>query len=290
MYLDLLNGFGTQTFKNLERFDEAVTHDYRIKTSNDNLYFEIKYRLTVDLNATDDDFAAAGGAKVEILERSIKNKNPTNSSDRTYSYEIKNHKAILNARYTIVNNIKASNDYVNRVMEIGFNLTKKTFSIGSGTTTVDATNKTNLTVTNNSGATTRKFSFTFGVKYIKDKDICDNFCSDQTYGSYLQFYKFAPTNQLGYSADYFSSQINYKFKNEYKAATGIEIADVTGDGNMTTNNYDNSTLFCCCLTLYFLVFKEGGIDVINPFSEEIDVRYRMNNTNSYCGNGVVYIS
>ena len=54
---------------------------------------------------------------------------------------------------------------------------------------------------------------------------------------------------------------------------------------MTTNNYDNSTLFCCCQTLYFLVFKEGGIDVINPFSEEIDVRYRMNNTNSYCGNG-----
>ena len=287
MYLDLLNGFGTQTFKNLERFDEAITHDYSIKTHDDNLYFEVKYRLTVNLKSATE-FADDKSAIVETLSADIKNKHYTNVTDKVYSTEFLADKVVIIGRIIVKNFPRSSNDYGYQRITYTVNLAAKTAVLKGASTAGSTTiNNTTLNITGKDGSvtTTKDYEFVLAVKFIKDKDVYSNFCSDQTYGSYLQFYKFAPSNQLGYSADYFSSQINYKFKNEYKVATGIEIADVTGDANMTTNNYDNSTLFCCCQTLYFLVFKEGGIDVINPFSEEIDVRYRMNNTNSYCGNG-----
>ena len=289
MYLDLLNGFGTQTFKNLERFDEAITHDYRIKTHEDNLYFEIIFRFIVYLNDTDNDFKADNSTKIEILSATLKNKFYTNTADKIYSQttDKTNHTLTMIGRVYMDNKPNPTKAYYNRNITAHFKKATMNFSSFGGGNNWGDTNETNLTptYTDDTSTSTRRFQFKIGVKHITDKDIYSNFCSDQTYGSYLQFYKFAPSNQLGYSADYFSSQINYKFKNEYKSATGIEIADKSVNTNMTTNNYDNSTLFCCCQTLYFLVFKEGGIDVINPFSEEIDVKYRLNNTNSYCGNG-----
>ena len=40
----------------------------------------------------------------------------------------------------------------------------------------------------------------------------------------------------------------------------------------------------CTATHTFLIFKEGGIDIVNPYSEDIDVKFQMNNINSYSGN------
>ena len=55
-------------------------------------------------------------------------------------------------------------------------------------------------------------------------------------GSYVQFYRFAPDGQIGYSGDHFANQINYKFKNEYKEDSLTNI--------LTENNYANSNVFC----------------------------------------------
>lgn len=301
MYLDLLNGFGTQTFKNLERFDEAISHDYRIKTHKDNLYFETVFKLTVNLNATNDDFATDKKAKFEILETILKNKRHDYASYKIYSQKIdtSNHKLIVIARVTIENNPNATDDYARFTSKWlvdnsnTSNPFKTGFTSGTGPTAVatdeTTTNGSDITGTNpTSGSDVNKklnFEIKFGAKYIKDPKVYLNFSSDQTYGSYLQFYKFAPSNQLGYSADYFSSQINYKFENMYKEAPEIEIAGVKlSNVNMTLNNYDNSTMYCCCQTLSFLIFKEGGIDIVNPYSEDIDVKFQMNNINSYSGN------
>ena len=286
MYLDLLNGFGTQTFKNLERFDEAITHDYRIKTHKDNLYFEILYMITVDLNDTNNDYATSGNAHLDILDFDIKNKNSSNQTDKIYSQKIDtiNHKAILIARYTIINNPNAAKDYYNRDMTISLHKATMQFTIQTGTYTNDNTDKTNLTLSKNPDADNREYYFTLGIKYIKKKEIYSQFCSDQTYGSYIQFYKFAPSNQLGYSADYFSSQINYKFENIYREAEVGMAGYTVPEAKITKNNYDYSTMYCCCQTLSFLIFKEGGIDIVNPYSEDIDVKFQMNNINSYSGN------
>ena len=120
----------------------------------------------------------------------------------------------------------------------------------------------------------KEYDYPLGVNTFKAQ-------SSEMLGSYMQYYRFAPSNQMGYSGDYFANQINYKFKSGYR--------EVEYGGNtyvMTPNNYDNSTMFCCCQTLSLLVFKEGGLDVIDPFSEEIDVRTRFDGRfNSYAGNG-----
>lgn len=111
----------------------------------------------------------------------------------------------------------------------------------------------------------------------------ENLLSGRVYGkkllgSYIQFYRFAPSGQMGYSGAYFANQINYKFKNDYKR-------DIFGT-LLTENNYANSTVFCCVQTLSFLVFKEGGLDIINPNSNEIDVKSMFSSTyNNYSGNG-----
>ena len=302
MYLDLLNGFGTQTFKNLERFDESIAHDYQIKTQEDNLYFEMKFKLSVDLTDTDDDFKTTKTADFEIISSKLKNKFKANAKAKVYSYDIDptNHQLVMIGRVYIENNPNASKDYGRLKTEWFIDNSKTTHfstvmhSGSTGPTEVDSNETTSTTskVTGTYGTTSgaedtkkMKFELTFGVKYIKDKEIYSRFCSDQTYGSYLQYYKFAPSNQLGYSSDYFSSQINYKFENMYKEATGLEIADDPNvTANMTLNNYDNSTMYCCCQTLSFIVFNEGGIDIINPYSEDIDVRFQMGNMNSYSGN------
>ena len=286
MYLDLLNGFGTQTFKNLERFDESISHDYQIKTHEDNLYFEITYELTVNLKSATE-FADDKSAIVNILDIKIKNKHPSNIDDKIYSTEFLADKVVITGRITKRNYPNSSNKYGYQRMKFLVDLASKNVTKKESVEGANNSNQTTLKITGTDGTTTSEkyYEIYLGYKFITDKKVYSEFCSDQTYGSYLQYYKFAPSNQLGYSADYFSSQINYKFENMYKKASGIEIANITDyTENMTLNNYDNSTMYCCCQTLSFIVFNEGGIDIINPYSEDIDVRFQMNNTTSYSGN------
>lgn len=285
MYLDLLNGFGTQTFKNLERFDDSITKDYLTKYTS-NLSFETIYKLTIDLNDTNNDYASSGGSKVDIIKTNLKINDMENLNDKILYQEIDNvkHKAFMIGNFTVVNDPNLTKDFSKNTIKITFKKSTMKFTKISPTNGEDDTDPTNLTPTNDSGADDRVFTFIIGTSLIKDSKIYNNFCSNYLNGSYLQFYKFAPSNQLGYSADYFSSQINYKFANLYKEADAIQIAGNKLPTNLTTNNYDNSTMYCCCQTLSFLIFKEGGIDIVNPYSEDIDVKFQMNNINSYSGN------
>lgn len=88
--------------------------------------------------------------------------------------------------------------------------------------------------------------------------ICDR-TSVQT-GNYLQWYKVAPGNQMGISADYFANLINYKFESKN---------DSTHD---YACNYSNSNIFCAQLRYRMLIYKEGGIDIVCPFAEELNMR------------------
>lgn len=286
MYLDLLNGFGTQTFKNLERFDEAITHDYRLKTNENELYLEITYELTVNLKSTAA-FADDKSATVKILKTEFKNNNPSNIKHEIYSNTLSADKLVTIGRIIIKNksNADATSLYGYQTTKIKADLSALNVKEISSKDGSSATDNSKLTITGEDGSSVSEkfYEFTIAYKYITNPDIYKNVNSDKTYGSYLQFYKFAPSNQLGYSADYFSSQINYKFKNKYEE-TDIEIATGKTKANMTLNNYDNSTMYCCCQTLSFLIFKEGGIDIVNPYSEDIDVKFQMNNINSYSGN------
>lgn len=286
MYLDLLNGFGTQTFKNLERFDESITHDYRLKTNENELYLEITYELTVNLKSATE-FKDDKSATVKILKTEFKNNNPSNIKHEIYSNTLYTDKLVTIGRFIIKNNpnADATSSYGYQTTKIKVDLSALNVMEISSTEGSSATDNSKLTITGEDGASSsiKNYEFTIAYKYITNPNIYKNVNSDQTYGSYLQFYKFAPSNQLGYSADYFSSQINYKFKNKYEE-TDIEIATSKTKANMTLNNYDNSTMYCCCQTLSFLIFKEGGIDIVNPYSEDIDVKFQMNNINSYSGN------
>ena len=286
MYLDLLNGFGTQTFKNLERFDEAITHDYRLKTNENELYLEITYELTVKLKSKSE-FADDKSASVKILKTEFKNNNPSNIKHEIYSNTLSADKLVTIGRFIIKNNpnADATSLYGYQTTKIKVDLSALNVREISSTDGSSATDNSKLTITGEDGTSTsiKNYEFTIAYKYITNPKVYQNVNSDKTYGSYLQFYKFAPSNQLGYSADYFSSQINYKFKNKYEE-TDIEIATKKTKANMTLNNYDNSTMYCCCQTLSFLIFKEGGIDIVNPYSEDIDVKFQMNNINSYSGN------
>ena len=83
------------------------------------------------------------------------------------------------------------------------------------------TNGTNIEATEptsgSNASLKRTFSVTIGYKHFKPNNISEIICDDNMFGSYLQFYKFAPSNQLGYSADYFTSLINFKYKNCYSS-------------------------------------------------------------------------
>lgn len=85
----------------------------------------------------------------------------------------------------------------------------------------------------------------------------------QLTGNYIQWYKVACGNQMGVSANYFANLINYKFKNE--TATGS-----------TAVNFASSTVFCCQLCQRMLIYKEGGLDIVCPFAQELDARAVMN--------------
>ena len=311
MYQDLLNGFGTQTFKNLERFDDSITHDYLTKYIDKSdltvLAARIIFKLTISLNNTNNGFDNKTNASsenytpvtFEILDKTIVTKKYEDFSTKIledYEIDKTNHtKSILVMCY-VNNSPAASQDFTNRTFNFqcdnSVTATPFNFTIQSPVTgtekTKDITSGRDIEAkepTSGSDTTLKRLiSVTIGFKHIRPSALSDGIADDKLYGSYLQFYKFSPTNQLGYSADYFTSLINYKFKNNYSAYQ-TELAGSKYNFNLTQNNYDSSTMFCCCQSLSFLVFKEGGIDIVNPYSEDLDVRFQMNNMNSYCGNG-----
>ena len=91
----------------------------------------------------------------------------------------------------------------------------------------------------------------------------DNTVMDRTSlqtGNYIQWYKVAPGNQMGISANYFANIINYKFESK------------TDSSHNYACNYSNSNIFCAQLRYRMLIYKEGGIDIICPFAEELNAR------------------
>ena len=86
------------------------------------------------------------------------------------------------------------------------------------------------------------------------------------WGSYAQWYQIAAGNQLGFSGDYFANLINYKCYSKYDSNTPAN----------TPNNHDNSYVVCCGLCQRMLLFKDGGVTIVTPFSEELNMRNVMN--------------
>ena len=86
--------------------------------------------------------------------------------------------------------------------------------------------------------------------------------STSLWGTYAQWYQIAAGNQLGFSGDYFSNLINYKCTSLYDSATPAN----------TPNNHDNSYVICCGLSQRMLLFKDGGVTIVTPFSEELNMR------------------
>ena len=269
LYLDLLNSFGNSTFKNLERFDKSITHDYRYKGENYNIHRVVDGYIT--MNITDSKYTKITDSKITSDKLVSNGKSLSNTFKLTKSSD----SGII--AFKLVFNINGKEKY--QVSSVSMSISDSATSIGTG----------DYTVVTKYSESPDPFSPTFrrngDTGVVVDFHISgDNVCKiydNKTLGSYLQYFKFAPSNQIGYSGDYFSHQLNYKYKSCY------EEREIDGKNtNITRNNYVNSTLYCCCRTLSFLVFKEGGIDIINPYSEEIDVRCKFSASyNSYCGNG-----
>ena len=102
--------------------------------------------------------------------------------------------------------------------------------------------------------------------------------SKKMLGSYMQYYPVACGQMLGVSSDYFAHQINYKFKSEYQG----EVKHATNDASVTwmnttagSQNYANSTVYCCVLTFKRLLFVNGGLDIENPLSDTYDIRRHL---------------
>ena len=93
-------------------------------------------------------------------------------------------------------------------------------------------------------------------------------------GNYLQWYKVAPGNQLGISADYFANLINYKFESKNDSV------------NDYICNYSNSNIFCAQLRYRMLIYKEGGIDIVCPFAEELNMRSVASNAPKSDAHGI----
>ncbi len=102
-----------------------------------------------------------------------------------------------------------------------------------------------------------RFDFSILHDYLQKDE-----SSDTIWGSYVQAYRVAAGNQLGFSADYFANLINF----HYRIDAGI------AEGAAHPNNFAQGHMLCCQLRQRFLVYKDGGIDIVCPFSEELDMR------------------
>ena len=93
-----------------------------------------------------------------------------------------------------------------------------------------------------------------------DKSITHDYLNDETsFGSFIQFFKVAAGKGLGISSDWFSHIITYKFE---------------------PAKLDRQTLFCCEHVFKYLVYKDGYIELITPFQNDVNLK-NINNSNNY---------
>ena len=102
---------------------------------------------------------------------------------------------------------------------------------------------------------------------VKDKANTD------LWGSYCQWYQIAAGNQLGFSGDYFANLINYKCETLYESAS------------TTPNNSSSAYVICAQLTQRMLLFKDGGLTIVTPFSDEVNMRHVMSGDETNTGVG-----
>lgn len=106
----------------------------------------------------------------------------------------------------------------------------------------------------------------YGVKDITDRNL---------FGSYCQWYQIAAGNQMGFSGDYFANLINYKCQSEYISATE------------TPNNRSNGSIVCVTLCQKMLLFRNSGLSIVAPFSEEMNMKKVIRNENQTHGLGLI---
>ena len=149
-----------------------------------------------------------------------------------------------------------------------------------------------------------------GSTYIKDNDMYRDFCNNYgtdyfkhlsrfdnaithdyskhepntttLWGSYCQWYQMAAGSMMGFSGDYFANLINYKCKSLYdgKPLYGSSVTS-------TPNNRKNASIVCAALTQQMLLFRNGGITIITPESEEMNMRNVISGENQTHGIGLI---
>ena len=152
-----------------------------------------------------------------------------------------------------------------------------------------------------------------GSTYIKDNDMYRDFCNNygtdyfkhlsrfdyaithdyskhntsttDLWGSYCQWYQMAAGSMMGFSGDYFANLINYKCKSLYdgKSLYSTTKANITS----TPNNRKNASIVCAALTQQMLLFRNGGITIITPESEEMNMRNVISGENQTHGIGLI---
>ena len=131
----------------------------------------------------------------------------------------------------------------------------------------------------------KDFCNNFGADYFKnlsrfDSAITHDYCvkdiTDRNLlGSYCQWYQMAAGNQMGFSGDYFANLINYKCQSEYI------------DKTKTPNNRSNGNIICSTLCQKMLLFRDGGLNIISPFSEEMNMKKVLRNEDQAHGLGLI---
>ena len=78
---------------------------------------------------------------------------------------------------------------------------------------------------------------------------------DNLWGSFVQVFKVAAGNQIGFSADSFANMINYHFVSN-------------GDHAAFNVNYDSAHMYCCQLRERQLIYENGGIRIRDYYPEQ----------------------
>ena len=176
MYQDLLNGFGTQTFKNLERFDDSITHDYLTKYTDNDLWVKVSFKLTISLNDTNDGFkdVTSGSSTYtpvdfKILNREIVTKKYGSvESGITSQSEIDkvSHKKTMYGIVFIKNDSTSSDIYTNKQINFYCDSTdpKNKFNFTGGTI---VSNSSTSTDTTNEGTIKASVSEVSGDRTVK---------------------------------------------------------------------------------------------------------------------------
>ena len=88
----------------------------------------------------------------------------------------------------------------------------------------------------------------------------------ESLGSYFQFFKCSCGNMLGVSSDFYQTQ------NIYKCSPASTTA-----GELV-NNRQTANLIMARLSMKILIYKNGSLSIITPFSNELDMRNIINNS------------